>query len=346
MAGGYGSRLWPLSRNNLPKQFLKLDNQLSSFQQTIIRNSSLARPVAIINHQHTQIALRQIAEISANCDLIAEPLSRGTALCSLLANFIAKSKGINNVILTPSDHLIIDTKAYLDTIYRGMDFIDKTPVVTIGIKPTNSQSAYGYIKCEDKNKIAQDAYLSDQFVEKPSTSKAKIYLTDQSFLWNSGIFLYNADTFLSIVKQHEHKMLETANNIWHNKYQKFDIIHFDSNLYKQIRNDTIDYAFLEKLKNIAVILARFDWSDLGNFLGFFKAIKKGLNNNYLSYNAFIQDVKNSHVLHYQSIALVMGLKNAIIINNNGRLVIASKNKLSCLKKLSDNNFKIFKNTPP
>jgi hypothetical protein len=139
---------------------------------------------------------------------------------------------------------------------------------------------------------------------------------------------------------------DSVTMINYQEYQKFDIIHFDSNLYKQIRNDTIDYAFLEKLKNIAVILARFDWSDLGNFLGFFKAIKKGLNNNYLSYNAFIQDVKNSHVLHYQSIALVMGLKNAIIINNNGRLVIASKNKLSCLKKLSDNNFKIFKNTPP
>jgi mannose-1-phosphate guanylyltransferase/mannose-6-phosphate isomerase len=326
MAGGYGSRLWPLSRTHLPKQFLKFDNQLSPFQQTIIRHSSFAKPAAIINQKHIQIALKQVAEISAECQLIVEPLLKGTALCSILANFIANSQDIEHVILAPSDHLIIDTKAYIDTIERSMNFIDQFPIITIGIKPTNLESSYGYIKCEQKNKIEEGAYSSDTFVEKPSISQAKIYTKDPNFLWNSGIFLYNSRAFLSIAKQHEPKMLEIAHNIWQNKYQKFDIINLDVNLYKQIKKNTIDYAFLEKLKNIVVILARFDWSDLGNFSGFFKAVKKGLNNNLLSYNAFIEDIKNSHLIYDQKASMVMGLKSSIIINNDGSLLLSTNKK--------------------
>lgn len=326
MAGGYGSRLWPLSRTNLPKQFLKFDNQLSSFQQTILRHSSFAKPVAIINQKHIQIALKQVTEISAECELIVEPLLKGTALCSILANFIANSKKIQHVILAPSDHLIVDTKAYIDTIERGMNFIDQFPIITIGIKPTKLESSYGYIKCEQKNQIEEGAYTSDTFVEKPSISQAKIYTKDPKFFWNSGIFLYNSNAFLSIAKQHEPKMLEIAHNIWQNKHQKFDIINLDANLYKQIKNNTIDYAFLEKLKNIAVILAHFDWSDLGNFSGFFRAVKKGLNNNFLSYNTFIEDVKNSHLIYDQKASMVIGLKSSIVINNDGSLMLATKKK--------------------
>ena len=328
MAGGYGSRLWPLSRTYLPKQFLKFDNQLSSFQQTILRHSSFAKPVAIINQKHVQIALKQVTEISAECELIVEPLLKGTALCSILANFIADSKKIQHVILAPSDHLIVDTKAYIDTIERGMNFIDQFPIITIGIKPTKLESSYGYIKCEQKNQIEEGAYTSDTFVEKPSISQAKIYTKDPKFFWNSGIFLYNSNAFLSIAKQHEPKMLEIAHNIWQNKHQKFDIINLDANLYKQIKNNTIDYAFLEKLKNIAVVLAHFDWSDLGNFSGFFRAVKKGLNNNFLSYNTFIEDVKNSHLVYDQKASMVIGLKSSIVINNDGSLMLAAKKKFT------------------
>jgi mannose-1-phosphate guanylyltransferase/mannose-6-phosphate isomerase len=327
IAGGYGSRLWPLSTNCLPKQFLKFDGKFSLFQQTIIRHYSFAKPVAIVNHKHAQIALKQIAQISIDCDLIVEPLSRGTALCSILANFIANSRNIERIILAPSDHLILDTKAYLDTIDRGMDFINQSPIVTIGIKPTSLESSYGYIKCEEKESVEKRVYSSDTFIEKPPLSRAKIYTKDSRFLWNSGIFLYNSRAFLSIAMQHEAKMLETAYDIWQSKQQKFGITYFDLNLYKQIRNDTIDYAILEKLSNITVILSSFDWSDLGNFSGLFKAIKKGFDGGYVSYNTFLEDIKNSHMLYRQSLAMIMGLKTAIVINRDGYLTIIPSNKL-------------------
>jgi mannose-1-phosphate guanylyltransferase len=272
MAGGYGTRLWPLSSKQKPKQFLKLDGKFSLLQNTLIRNNAFAPPVIIINEEHINIAIEQINELNIEYEIVVEPRSKGTAICSIIASFIANSKNLDTLILLPSDHLINNTAEYINTIQNVASFVSQYDVTTIGIKPAHANTAYGYIECDCM--LSQNIYLVRQFIEKPSKEAAEIFLAQKRFLWNSGIFLYNPDKFLSISESLEPDLFQAAQMSWKHKSSQKDLIYLRTEDYQYIKQNTIDYAFMEKIKNIQVIEGSFDWSDLGSFTNIIRSMVK------------------------------------------------------------------------
>jgi mannose-1-phosphate guanylyltransferase len=331
MAGGYGTRLWPLSFDDEPKQFLKINQTLSLFQRAVVNNVFFTNPVVIINHKHEKMALEQLAEISAHCEVIIEPDAKGTAICSILASLITNEKAFDFTMLIPSDLLINDTQGYIETARKAARFVDKSKVVTLGIKPHEASTNYGYI--EYAKKISEGVYFASRFIEKPCGDKATEYIDQGNFLWNSGIFLYNPRKFLLMAEQLEPNLCTLAESIWKTKKIDKNLIYMNAQEYSQITPNTIDYAFMEKINDIIVVASEFDWHDLGDFISFFSYMDKDLDHNYLSPNSFALDVKNSLIIHDKKIALALGLENVIIVSNKDGLLIASKDKLQNLKYL-------------
>ena len=333
MAGGQGKRLWPISKPDSPKQFHKFDQNFSPLQNTIIRNSHFGKPIIIINARHKEIALQQIDEIRAECEIIIELNGKGTAICSILAAFAAKESQSCCTLLIPADHQINGTQNYIRTVNKAANIIEQSSLVTIGITPTCASQEYGYIR-RGKN-FSQSAYECEEFVEKPNKDEANRYLNEKNFLWNSGIFLYCPDQFLSIANKLEPSMLKAAQAIWHNRSTQKNLTYLGSNPeYDGTQSNTIDYCFAEKLKKIKVVLGEFEWSDLGTLANLFELMEKDENNNYLSKNSFISsDVKNCYIMHDKKIALVIGLENIVLVSDKEHLLISSMEKTSELKTI-------------
>jgi len=335
MAGGTGKRLWPISSARIPKQFHKFNQNFSLLQNTIIRIASFGKPIIIINAQQKEIALKQINEIGAECEIIIEANNFGTASCSIFAAMASKEAGADCCLLIPADHLINDTSNYIKATNKAASFTQQSQIVTIGIQPTYPNEEYGYIKCGQK--LEKDVYECDRFVEKPSKNIATDYFYDQSFLWNSGIFLYCPDTFLSMAAKFEQQMLENSQKIWHNRSISANCTYLQNNLDSMQKLD-IEYAFVEKAKNIKVVRGDFEFNDFGNFINLFESIlEKDANNNYLSSNSIAStDAKNCYMMHDKKMAIIIGLENIVVVSDNENLLIASKEKVHEIKNIINN----------
>ncbi|AVP88026.1 Putative mannose-1-phosphate guanylyltransferase [Candidatus Phycorickettsia trachydisci] len=329
MAGGCGTRLWPLSINSKPKQFIKVDNNLSPIQQAIIRNACFGRPTIIVNNKHKNLAQKEIAELGIECDVIVEPSGKGTALCAIIAAIFAKEKDFTTVMLIPADHQIKDNYAYTQTVLQATAHTNDHNVVTIGIKPTKFSSKYGYIK--KGIKIEDGAFEVTKFVEKPALISSNYF--QRGFFWNSGIFLYQPSKFLSIVRTTHSHLLDLAESIWENKKEvKGRNIYLDEEKYNQIQGiGSIDHEFMEQMTNVAMVEGRFDWFDIGDLSTFLDVISKDLNSNHLSDNTFTNNVKNCCVIHDKKVTIVVGMQDTIIISNKECLLIASKEKMQELE---------------
>jgi len=329
MAGGCGTRLWPLSINSKPKQFIKVDNNLSPLQQAVTRNAFFGRPAIIVNSKHRSLAQKQVTELGIACDIIVEPSGKGTALCSIIAALFAKEKDFTTVMLIPADHQIKDNYAYTQSVLQAAGHANTHNIVTIGIKPTKFSSKYGYIK--KGTKIEDGAFEVTKFVEKPSLISSNYFKT--GFLWNSGIFLYQPSKFLSIVRTTHSHLLDLAESIWEmKKVVKNHHVYLDEEKYNQIQGiGSIDHEFMEPMVNIAMVEGRFDWLDIGDLSTFFNVISKDLNSNHLSDNTFTHNVKNCCVIHDKKVTIVVGIQDTIIISNKECLLIASKEKMQELE---------------
>lgn len=329
MAGGYGTRLWPLSINSKPKQFLKVDNNLSPLQQAIIRNAFFGRPTIIVNSKHKSLAQKQISELGIACDMIVEPSGQGTALCSIIASLSTKEKNLGTVMLIPADHQIKDNYAYTQTILQAASHVDNSNIVTIGIKPTKFSPKYGYMK--KGAKIADGVFEVTKFVEKPALISRNYF--QKGFFWNSGIFLYQPSKFLSLACSTQPNLLSVAESIWESRQiVKQHQIYLDEEKYNKIQDiGSIDHEFMEQMANVSMVEAKFDWLDIGDFSTFCDVISKDLNSNHLSDNTFTNSVKNCCVIHDKKVTIVIGVQDTIIISNKEYLVIASKEKIQELE---------------
>lgn len=329
MAGGCGTRLWPLSINSKPKQFLKVDNNLSPLQQAIIRNAFFGRPTIIVNSKHKSLAQKQIAELGIACDMIIEPSGQGTALCSIIAALFTKEQEFATVMLIPADHQIKDNYAYTQTVLQAAGHVDSSNVVTIGIKPTKFSPKYGYIK--KGAKIEDGVFEVTKFVEKPALISSNYF--QRGFSWNSGIFLYQPSKFLSIARATHSSLLDFAESIWETKkVTKGHHIYLDEEKYNQIQGiGSIDHEFMEQMTNIVMVEGKFDWLDIGDFSTFIDVVSKDLNSNHLSDNTFTNNVKNCCVIHDKKVTIVIGIQDTIIVSNKEYLLIASKEKMQELE---------------
>ncbi|HCI6862053.1 TPA: mannose-1-phosphate guanylyltransferase/mannose-6-phosphate isomerase, partial [Klebsiella quasipneumoniae subsp. similipneumoniae] len=279
MAGGTGSRLWPMSRELYPKQFLRLSGSQSMLQETITRLKGLSTlsPLIICNEQHRFLAaeqLRQIEQLSNN--IILEPMGRNTAPAIALAALSAINNGDDPLLLVlAADHVIDNVEAFHFAINSAVPYAESGKLVTFGIVPTGIETGYGYIQRGSQTQDAQ-AYKVHRFVEKPNYETAKEYLATGEYYWNSGMFLFKAKRYLEELSKFRPDILEACRGaIGELRYDTTqDFIRINRDIFSQCADESIDYAVMEKTDDAVVIPLDAGWNDVGSWSALWEVNKQ------------------------------------------------------------------------
>ena len=332
MAGGVGSRLWPISRESCPKQFIKIFNAKSLMQLTLERNKIFGRPLVIITKEHHNLAKEQAEELGIEVDFIIEPIGRNTAPCALSAS-LASSESDEVIVLLPSDHHIENTACYTKAMYHAVETATAGGIVTFGINPTNLHTGYGYIKAS--NHSENGVYKVSAFIEKPSLKEAYQYIADKDYYWNSGIFIFKPEVMLSLAFDIAPKMHKDVSHAFKNAMQEDGVV-FLHESYDNISPDSIDFAFMERARNIVMIKADFDWHDLGGWQSLWDIYDKDAVGNTTLGDVELYDTSNSYIHSDGRLTAVIGVNDIIVINTPDASLIVHKSRAEDVQHLVQN----------
>lgn len=340
MAGGVGSRFWPLSRIAKPKQFIDILGTGHTFlQQTYTRFSELIPKenfLVVTNVKYKELVLEQLPEITEE-QVLLEPLRRNTAPClAYAANKIALKNPEANLIVAPSDHLILNENEFIKQIKNGIEFVaENNALLTLGIKPSRAETGYGYIQVKTTVEFnsLDNLYKAKTFTEKPNEEMAQIFIDSGEFYWNSGIFIASLKSVLTSIDEH---LPELAKLFSKGKklYDTENEIHFINKTYSECQSISIDYGIMEKAQNVFVLTADFGWSDLGTWSSLYENKEKDKEGNVLhGDNLLVYDSKNCIVnISGEKIAVLQGLDGYIVAESNDTLMICKREDEQQIKK--------------
>ena len=318
LCGGSGTRLWPLSRKLMPKQFLKLFSDKSLFQLTIERNKKVTTSnIVVSNEEQYFIALDQVEELEESAKFLLESVAKNTAPAIALACMELDSEDI--VLVTPSDHLIKNEEEYKKVVNKAKELANKNYLVTFGIKPTEANTGYGYIEADGFDVI--------KFHEKPELKKAKEYLEKGNYYWNSGMFCFKAGVFLDELKEHSPEIYESVKEAYKNRKTDNNQTRIPFEYMEKIVEDSIDYAVMEKSKKVKVIPSDIDWNDVGSFDSLVgeiesqEAIEINSKNNF-----YYTDTKDK-------VIATIGLEDFVVVDTKDALLITKKNQTQKVKEI-------------
>lgn len=331
LAGGVGTRLWPLSCKHNPKQFLKIFNGQSLLQKTLIRNKIFGKPTLIINQEHQLLTIKQANEIGIEIDLIIEPIQRDTAPGAIIATLQLKQQGWDTILLLPADHLIYNTKEYIKTISQSFEYAQQLGVCTLGIPPTFPSTEYGYIEIGPP--IATNIYTSLSFTEKPLQPLAQSFVDHGGYFWNSGIFIYNIDFFIKQVTLIQPALFKQLQNALNHSEKNNNSLKILLKTYIKIPKTSLDYTIIEHIKAMAMIKVNFQWSDLGDWHSLWQFQPKDLADNYCQGDIITHDTTNCYISSLNKLVTVIGLDNMIIINTDNSILVANKSKIKEIKQV-------------
>jgi len=325
MAGGSGSRLWPLSRSSMPKQFCAIDGNETLFFQTIKRASLISNKyplLVIINKEYKFLAIRELEKLGVEYHLILEPEKRNTAPAIALAcRFALNIDDDPHLLVLSSDHYISNQEDFNSTIINALNIQTHEFIITFGAKASSPETGYGYIHYEDVNDVVMNI---KKFVEKPSKEKALEYIKDNSYFWNTGIFLFSAKTMLNELKALAKDIYEVSQEISCDFDFSNKIHELNHELFSKFENISIDYAVLEKTSIAKVAPITFAWSDLGTWPSIWKnAPQKDSNNNLIEGDVNIIDTNNSLILSKDKHISAIGIDNLIVIDTPDALLVSS-----------------------
>ncbi len=336
MAGGVGSRFWPLSRKTMPKQFLNIVSEKSMIQMTVERLKPLIdiKDIYVVTSNDQKELVRIHLPELPDENIIAEPFGMNTAPCIALSNLYLKRKYENNetVIVLPSDHLIKDEKNFLEKIKLAEKGADKGYLVTFGIKPDYPATGYGYIEMSEK--LFDEIYIVNSFKEKPNLETAKHFLSTGQFLWNSGMFIWKLETIIDEFSKHQPEMMnliKEISNIW----DKEGILASIDEIYKKMPKLPVDIAIMEKAQKKAVIPVDFGWSDVGSWKALYDVLEKDKDNNVIKSENIVIDSKNNLVLSKKLISLI-GVENIALIETDDAILLVNMNRTEDVKKVVEN----------
>ncbi len=338
MAGGQGTRFWPWSTEERPKQFLNIIGKEPLITQTFNRLKSFIQRenIFVVADGKYLGAVKEAIPEFAEANFIAEPVPRNTAPCLILSNIVLSRLNRDaNVMVVPADHYIPDTEVYAAQFMDALGLADHRFIVTAGIKPTMAHTGYGYINFDEADTMAggkTDFFKVIQFKEKPKRKKAKEYLTAGNYYWNSGMFVYKLRHFKEF-------LAEYAPYYWQ-QYQELEKVFADkasfNAAFRQIEAKSIDYALMEKAKEVSMFKARFTWSDVGAWTSVYELDPKDEQNNVASRrnNIFI-DSRNSLVFSREDKPIaVIGLKGIAVINTENGILVARMKDLQRVKDVT------------
>ena len=324
LCGGSGTRLWPISRTLMPKQFVKLFNNESLFQLTVKRNEKLSDQQFIVsNAEQYFLALDQLEELNfKNNKFLLEPVARNTAPAITLACLALDEDEI--VLISSSDHLIKNQEAYVKVVNKAKLLAANDSLVTFGITAEYPETGYGYIESEGEDVKA--------FYEKPDAKTARSYLEKGGFYWNSGIFCFKAGIFLEELKKYSPEIYEASKTAYENA-QKDSTLRISHDDMQAIPEDSIDYAVMEKSTKVKVLEADIDWSDLGSFDALAQEFEKDANGNSINKNLIAINSKNNFVHGEERLIALVGIDDLIVVDTADALLISKKGDSQKIKDI-------------
>lgn len=336
LSGGAGTRLWPLSSGEHPKQFLPLVSEKTMIQETLLRLDGLdvSNPVIVCGEAHRFIVAQQFSEVSSKKPVILlEPMAKNTApaiACACRAALDADKDAV--VVVLPSDHVIKDVKVFQKAVMTAATEAMKGSLVTFGIVPTFPSTGYGYIKCGAQN---GDSYVLERFVEKPDLPTAESYLKSGEYSWNSGMFVFKAETFLNELASFEKNMCECSVAAYEKAVKESDFIRLDASSYEKISGNSIDYAVMEKTKKGRVVKLDAGWNDVGSWSALWDIKDKNADGNVISGDVISINSKNSYINAGKRLVAAIGLEDIVIVDSDDALLIARKDKVQDVKLVTE-----------
>ena len=337
LSGGAGTRLWPLSWGDHPKQFLPLVSERTMIQETLLRlkGLELGSPIISCGEAHRFMVAQQIGEVSEKKPtIILEPMAKNTAPAIAAACCAAMKQDKDAVVVVlPSDHVITDVEAFQNAVKAAALNAEKGALVTFGIVPTFPATGYGYVKAAGAE--TDGAYTLERFVEKPCLEKAQEYLASGEYAWNSGMFVFKASTFLDELKVHSPEMAELSIAAFEKAVVDTDFIRLDKDSFGKIKGDSIDYAVMEKTTKGKVVKLNAGWDDVGSWSALYDISKKDENQNVVKGDVIALDTTSSYIRGGKRTIATIGLDDVVIVDSDDALLVAAKGKIQDVKKIAE-----------
>jgi len=325
LCGGSGTRLWPMSRANCPKQFIKFNDEgISLFQKTIQRLPEFCSdPILICNESHRFLLAEQLREISKTAKtIILEPEGRNTAPAIAIGALEAmRMDNASSIVVLSADHEIKDITAFHEALEQSIEAIAQNFLVTFGIKPSRPETGYGYIKVVENGKSIKKIF---SFKEKPNQALANEYFSSKSYFWNSGMFAMKAESYLSELKKFEPDIYNNCAYAFDNLNRNEDFARLDPEIFVKCKSISIDYAVMERTKHGALIPLNAGWSDLGSWGSLWLESNKDNLDNVIEGDIYTNNVNNSLIYSKDKFTSVIGVENLVIIDTKDALLISNK----------------------
>jgi len=334
LSGGSGTRLWPLSRKDRPKQFLQLYGSYSMLQETILRLNGIEnidRPIIVCNENHRFLVAQQCHDIGIEPTIILEPNGRNTAPAITVAAIQSLVEFEDSVLLVLSaDHKIEDIEGFHHAIATAKETALEKKLVTFGVKPTGPNTGYGYIKYSGNEKNPSKV---ERFVEKPNLERANEYFISSEYLWNSGMFMFTSEYFLDELKKFNSEMYQKSLASIEESSKDLDFIRLDEKSFNSCPSDSIDYALMEKSDNVFVIPVDIGWSDLGTFESLRDSKTKDINGNIFEGDIISFDTDNTFIRSSDKLVATFGISNMTIINTRDALFVSDNSQSENVKEV-------------
>ncbi len=339
LAGGSGTRLWPMSRQHYPKQLLKLFGDKTMLQQTIARLdgvSNLAPPIVVCNEEHRFMVAEQLHEIGqSKASIILEPVARNTAPALALAALHARTLADNPILLVLSaDHMIKDVGAFHAALEDAIGAALAGHLATFGVNPTRPETGYGYIKTLHESQQSEATfYPVARFVEKPDLATAERYLAEGCYYWNSGMFVFQTEVFLKELQEQSAEVVIAAEQakVW--SVQDLDFIRVDKDSFSLAPNISIDYALMEKSNNVVCVPFNAGWSDVGDWKSFWDLSDKDSAGNSIIGDGIDIGSSNTLVFSQDKLVATLGVSNLMIVNTPDAVLVADQSQAQQVKAI-------------
>ncbi len=333
LAGGTGSRLWPLSRELYPKQLLRLIDETSLLQTTVLRVCQLVEvlpPLLVVGEEHRFITRSQVDALDLDLDykILLEPVGRNTApaVCGAVEYCATETDEDTILLVLPADHLILRKEAFSEVVNKAVTLAAEGQIVTFGVDPQHPETGYGYIEQGEGSSVRS-------FQEKPDLETAKSYLSKGNYLWNSGMFAFSIKTFREEMERLAPEMLACMREAVLQGHKDEKFFRLDKEAMSRCPNDSIDYALMEKTDKAAVVAADLDWSDIGSWHALWEVSAKDENGNVSQGDVLMEDTKNCLVRAEDTLVATVGLEDTLVVETSDAVLVAPLSRAQDVKKI-------------